>query len=109
MKKMSLILRMLYPSLLIILLLPIQAFADKGMVVKEDVCGFGNAIIETTDGWYVAAEHYSGVYLYEGDVVFGKFKTYGFEEITRMDGRSGRFYIEDYESNIEDAFEELCD
>ena len=85
------------------------AFADKGVVVKEDVCGTGNVIIETTDGWYVAAEHYSGVYLYEGDVVFGKLKKYGFTEITRSDGRSGRFYIEDYESNIEDAFEELCD
>lgn len=85
------------------------AFADKGVVVKEDVCGTGNVIIETTDGWYVAAEHYSGVYLYEGDVVFGGLKKYGFTEITRSDGRSGRFYIEDYESNIGDAFEELCD
>jgi len=34
-------------------------YADKGVVVKEDVCGSGNSIIETTDGWYVAAEHYS--------------------------------------------------
>jgi hypothetical protein len=87
----------------------VPAFADKGVVVKEDVCGTGNAIIETTDGWYVAAEHYSGVYLYEGDVVFGNLKTYGFQEITRSDGESGRFYIEDYESDIGDAFEELCD
>lgn len=86
----------------------VPAFADKGVVVKEDVCGTGNAIIETTDGWYVAAEHYSGVYLYEGDVVFGNLKSYGFQEITRNDGQSGRFYIEDYESNIGDAFEELC-
>lgn len=43
------------------LLLSSAAFADKGVVVKEDVCGTGNAIIETSDGWYVAAEHYSGV------------------------------------------------
>lgn len=85
------------------------AFADKGVVVKEDVCGIGNAIIETTDGWYVAAEHYSGVYLYEGDTVFGNLKTYGLQEITRTDGNSGNFYIEDYETSIGDAFEELCD
>lgn len=84
-------------------------YADKGEVVKEDVCGSGNSIIETTDGWYVAAEHYSGVYLYEGDIVFGKLKKYGFTEITRKDGREGRFYIEDYESNIGEAFAELCD
>jgi hypothetical protein len=51
-------------------------FGDKGVVVKEDVCGLGNAIIETSDGWYIAAEHYSGVYLYEGNVVYGKMKTY---------------------------------
>lgn len=38
---------------------------DKGEVVKEDFFGSGNSIIETPDGWYVAAEHYSGVYLYE--------------------------------------------
>ena len=85
------------------------AFADKGVVVKEDVCGTGNAIIETSDGWYIAAEHYSGVYLYEGDVVFGNMKTYGMEEITRNDGESGDFYIEDWESDIGDAYEELCD
>ena len=40
---------------------------DIGEVIKEDVCGSGNSIIETNDGWYIAAEHYSGVYLYEGD------------------------------------------
>lgn len=84
------------------------AFADRGVVVKEDVCGSGNAIIETTDGWYVAAEHYSGVYLYEGDVVYGKLKTYGSEELTRADGQSGRFYIESWVSDIEEALEELC-
>ncbi len=85
------------------------ALADKGVVVKEDVCGSGNSIIETTDGWYVAAEHYSGVYLYEGDVVFGNMKTYGMQELTRSNGSSGSFYIEDWESDIGDAFEELCD
>lgn len=85
------------------------AFADKGVVVKEDVCGAGNTIIETSDGWYIAAEYYSGVYLYEGDVVFGSMKTYGMEEITRNDGESGDFYIEDWESDIGDAYEELCD
>ncbi|HHA2904271.1 TPA: hypothetical protein ACOD92_000524 [Stenotrophomonas maltophilia] len=84
------------------------ALADKGVVVKEDVCGSGNSIIETTDGWYVAAEYYSGVNLYEGDVVYGKLKTYGFEELTRADGRSGRFYIENWVSDIEEALEELC-
>jgi len=45
--------------------------------------------------------------LYERDAVFGKLKKYGFTETNRSDGRSGRFYIEDYESNIEDALEEL--
>lgn len=85
------------------------SFGDVGVVVKDDVCGSGNSIIETSDGWFVAAEHYSGVYLYEGDVVFGKMKTYGFQVLTRKDGREGRFYIEDYESDIGDAYEELCE
>ena len=85
------------------------AFSDKGVVVKEDVCGLGNAIIETTDGWYIAAEHYSGVYLYEGDIVYGNMKTYGFETLTRDDGSEGNFYIEDWESDIDEAYEELCD
>ncbi len=84
-------------------------FADAGVVVKEDVCGSGNSIIESTDGWYIAAEHYSGVYLYEGDVVYGKMKTYGFQILMRKDGKEGKFYIEDYESDIGDAYEELCD
>jgi len=85
------------------------AFSDKGVVVKDDVCGSGNAIIETTDGWYIAAEHYSGVYLYEGDIVYGKMKTYGFQTLIRDDGSEGNFYIEDWESDIGDAYEELCD
>lgn len=88
---------------------PFLACADAGFVVKEDVCGSGNSIIETDDGWYIAAEHYSGVYLYEGDRVFGNMKTYGFETLTRDDGADGNFYIEDYESDIGEAFEELCD
>lgn len=86
-----------------------STLADRGVVVKEDVCGPGNSIIETSDGWYIAAEHYSGVYLYEGDTVFGKMKTYGFQELTRQDGNSGRFYIEDWESSLVAALEELCD
>lgn len=85
------------------------AFADKGIVVKEDVCGSGNAIIETTDGWYIAAEHFGGVYLYEGDEVFGTMKTYGSQELTRSDGDSGSFYIENWVTSIGDAYEELCD
>ena len=86
-----------------------SVLADKGVVVKEDVCGSGNSIIETTDGWYIAAEHYSGVYLYEGGIVFGTMKTYGFQILTRSDGQDGNFYIEDWEYDIGDAFEELCE
>ena len=89
-------------------MIALPVYADKGVVVKEDVCGSVNSVIETTDGWYVAAEHYSGVYLYEGDIVVGNLKTYGFEKITRIDGESGRFCIEDWGSNIGDAYEELC-
>lgn len=46
---------------------------------------------------------------YEGDIVYGTMKSYGMQELTREDGESGSFYIEDWESNISDAFEELCD
>lgn len=91
------------------LFIPSLAFSDAGVVVKEDVCGSGNSIIETNDGWFIAAEHYSGVYLYEGDVVYGKMKAYGFQILTRKDGKEGKFYIEDYESDIGDAYEELCE
>ncbi|HCH70375.1 MAG TPA: hypothetical protein DE042_07885, partial [Colwellia sp.] len=81
---------------------------ESGEVVKEDVCGTGNTIIETDSGWFVAAEHYSGVYLTEGDQVCGNLTTYGFEDICRDDD-CGNFYIEDYESSIKSAYEELCD
>jgi hypothetical protein len=93
----------------VLLVLSGYVMADVGVVVKEDVCGSGNSIIETSDGWFIAAEHYSGVYLYEDDVVYGNMKTYGFEDLTRKDGNSGNFYIEDYETNLESAYEELCD
>jgi hypothetical protein len=93
----------------IVLALPVIAFADLGVVLKEDVCGNGNSIIETKDGWYIAAEYHSGVYLYEGDVVYGKMTTNGFQILYRKDGQAGRFYIEDYETNVGEAYEELCD
>jgi len=97
-------------KILMLLIFSTVLFADKGVVVKEDVCGTGNAIIETTDGWFIAAEHYSGVYLYEGDIVVGNMKTYGSQTLVRVnDGSEGNFYIEDYESDIGDAYEELCD
>ena len=83
--------------------------SDQGQVVEQDVCGSGNAVIETTDGWYIAAEYQSGVYLNEGDIVFGNLKTFGFELITRDDGSDGQFYIEDYEFGFEAALEELCE
>ena len=57
------------------------ALAGRGVVIREDVCGLGNSIIETIDGWYVVSEHWSGVYLYEGDIVYGNMKTYGFETL----------------------------
>ena len=59
----------------VLLVLSGYVMADVGVVVKEDVCGSGNSIIETSDGWFIAAEHYSGVYLYEDDVVYGNMKT----------------------------------
>ena len=96
-------------SIGILFILGTFAQADVGIVVKEDVCGTGNTIIETSDGWFIAAEHYSGVYLYEGDKVFGSMKTYGSQTLTRSDGSEGNFYIEDWETNIGDAHEELCD
>mgnify|MGYP004179575119 CR=1 FL=1 len=92
-----------------ILISPLIAMADRGEVVAEDVCGMGNSVIETDDGWYIAAEHYSGVFLYEGDIVFGQMKTYGFQQLTRDDGSDGNFWIEDYEFSFESAVEELCD
>jgi hypothetical protein len=78
-----------------LMILPAMVFADVGEVVKEDVCGSGNSIIETTDGWYIAAEHYSGVFLYEGDVVYGTMKTDGMQTLTRKDGEEGSFYTRD--------------
>jgi hypothetical protein len=95
--------------ILIMILSITLANADSGTVVKDDVCGSGNSIIETDDGWFTAAEHYSGVYLYEGDRVYGEMKTYGFQTLAREDGSDGNFYIEDWESNIGAAYEELCD
>ncbi len=96
--------------LLAVLLLPIQASADRGVVIKENVCGSGNAIVETSGGKYIAIEYYSGVYLFKGDVVYGNLKNYGFEELTRKDDKkTGEFFVEDCQGSLEDALEVLCD
>ncbi len=96
--------------LIAILLLPYQAFAERGRVIRIDICGSGNALIQMDGGMYIAAEHYSGVYLSAGDLVFGNLKTYGFEELTRKDKESGVFFVQDCQSdNIGDAIKILCD
>lgn len=93
-----------------VLLLAITLFADRGYVVKTDVCGDSdNIIIETSDGWYVALELYSYAYLDEGDAVYGTLKSYGFTDIVTNNGDEIQVYIEDWESNIISAYEELCD
>ena len=94
---------------IVFLLVLTPLFADKGIVIREDVCGMGNAIILTTDGWYIAAVHNSGVYLNEGDIVTGKMTKYGFQTLYTEDGREGRFYIKDYEIYFDDADDEFPD
>ncbi len=105
-------------KLLLILMIPFLSFGqdvcsnfnDYGIVIKEDVCGLGNAIIKTSDGWYIAAEHYGGTYLYEGDYVCGDLKTYGFEDVYSPSRNAWiNFYIEDYEVRLSSAYDELCD
>jgi hypothetical protein len=94
------------------MLLPILVFvtfADVGIIIKENVCGNDNYIIQTKDDWFIAVEWYGGMYLNEGDVVFGTLKTYGFQKIIKEDGEEVQIYIEDYESTIGKAFEELCE
>ena len=94
---------------LFLLFLSSVAFADKGEVIRENVCGSSNVIIETSDYWYIAAEWYGGREFYEGTTVYGNLKTFGFEELTDSSGNSGRYYIEDYESSLESAYDEHCD
>lgn len=96
-------------ALLMFIFFSSYSYADKGEVIKEGVCGYDNYIIETKDNWYVALERNSGAYLYKGDIVFGKLKSYGYQEITKSNGDTVNVYIEDYEASLGSALEELCD
>jgi hypothetical protein len=92
------------------MLLVSSLFADKGYVLKTEVCGDSdNIIIETTDGWYIAVELYTYAYLEEGDVVFGNMKQYGFTDLNDPNGKEIRVYVEDWETDLGSAYEELCD
>ena len=93
----------------LLLLVPMMASADKGTVVRDDVCGSDNIIIETDSGWYIAAEWYGGPVLYEGMRVFGNMITYGMEDLCNSSGSCGPYWIEDYEYSMSAALEEHCD
>ena len=93
----------------LLLLAPLVAAAETGTVVKDNVCSSDNIIIETDSGWYVAAEWYGGPVLFEGLRVYGNMLTYGMVDQCDSSGNCGPYWIEDYESNIGAAFEELCD
>jgi len=95
-------------GLLLIMVFAGLSFADKGIVILDNVCG-DKIVIETTDGWYIAAEWYGGKDFDRGDTIYGNMKTYGFETLFDSRGNKGQYYIEDYESDLKDAIEELCD
>jgi hypothetical protein len=92
-------------KLILILLLSIPSFALKGFVYKEEVCG--KMLIEVSDGTYTVAEHYGGTEFDEGTVIFGDFRSYGFKDFYSGSSK-GRYYIEDYWLDLEDAYEEAC-
>lgn len=96
--------------ILITLLMPLYAAAERGTVMKVDVCGEGNVLIKMAGGMYIAAEYFSGVILLEGEVVYGNLKTYGFEQISTKNKESGTFFVQECQSdNIGDATKVLCD
>ncbi len=95
--------------ILSVLLLPCQVAADRGIVIDDDVCGSGNVLIQISNGMYIAAEYYAGVYLLKGDTVYGDLKTYGFGKLTRTDKETGEFFIQECQSdNFEEAVKILC-
>lgn len=85
------------------------ATPEQGTVIKEDVCGPGNIIIETTSGWYITAKWYGGYPLYEGYNVTGNLTSYGFKDVFSSSGNETKLYIKDYGSSLENAIEEHCD
>jgi hypothetical protein len=87
------------------------AFAAKGEVVyKKSGCDY--FIVETYMG-YALLEWFGGNDPDEGDVIVGKFESYGFKDIYNLTADSElRVWVEDYWLSREDALEqyfEHCD
>lgn len=80
---------------------------NKGVVVFSP-SGCDYYLVETSLG-YSLLEWYGGFYQYEGDTIFGNLNSYGFKDVTKLDGRSGRVYIEDYMLSKSRAIEKYYD
>ena len=93
---------------LIILFFPVQVMAMTGEVSKVDICRPGNVIFKTKSDWYVTARHLSGYSFQEGDKVSGKLKNTGIQIISKANGKKGKYYILDFETNRPDAIRYHC-
>ena len=82
---------------------------DNGVIIQEDVCGMGNAIIESESGLFIPIHYDSGEMFYEGDDVSGYFYFNEYADIYDQYENYGHYLIEDYQETEQDSVDILCD
>jgi hypothetical protein len=88
--------------------LSVPAMADRGIVShKQSGCDY--FVVETNSG-YDVFEWYGGYDPDKGDVLVGKFSSYGMRDVydETMD-QNIKIWVEDYDLSKEDALEKLVD
>jgi len=82
--------------------------SKSAVVVKDDICGFGNIVLENRYGDYIAAEHYSGSYFNDGDTVYGDFSSGSYKNLVNENRQKGTFDILGQGSDVDSATQLLC-
>ena len=93
---------------LLMLVVPVAAFADKAIVTHK-ISGCDYFVAYGTKGYFVL-EWYGGHDPDKGDVIVGPINSYGFKDVYYPDiDTDGRVYVEDYYLSKEDAIEKMMD
>jgi hypothetical protein len=93
----------------LILSLPIAEGKSRSGIVSHIISGCDYFIVETSMG-YSLVEWYGGAIPDKGDILYGEFEQYGFQDVyNSTKDEEMRIWVEEYWLDLEDALEALLE
>lgn len=84
-----------------------NAQAELGVVNESGVCGFGNVLVDVETS-VIAAEYWSGAAFAPGETIFGSFSPFGLAYLRNKNGKTGQYFIYEWQDTAKEARDDLC-